>query len=161
MIDFLLGALSVLKARAGEIIGQLKSSSVTLETVIENSARVIQQTKVVVTGIEKQQISLQELTAKFANGDTSFEEALPVLRSMLREYRDFRRQVDLNEEFFAGHIVRFNEPDEYLTLFAARLWRETELPGTAPVLVGSTSDYFCTSSTLGIVFHRRAANVIF
>ena len=152
MIHFLLGAFSILAARANKIIRQLESKATLPKPVVAQCALVSTKTRQLVPGLVRRAKVIQSLSIKIAQGHLSAERAEPVLRGSFLAYRDFKRELDAIEEFFVGHISRFIEADLFLTSVAAVLWNEARLPGVPPVAVASTSGYFCTVASLGIIF---------
>ena len=152
MIDFLLGALSVLATRGSKIISSLERKSGLPEPVAVHSSRALQKTREIVEGINKRRQALLSLKNKVEQGYLSLEQARPLIRGSIQAYRDFRRRLDTIEESFVGHIIRFSDADTFFTQLAATLWKEAGLPGTSPVAVTNTSGYFCTLAQLGIVF---------
>jgi hypothetical protein len=152
MIDFLVGASAVLAARGNEIVNKLEEVTDVPSTVTDHCRRVIQKTKRHLQEIETHQSNLQQLQDSILRGGLPFSKAAPVVKGYIKSYHDLRRKIDAIEEFFAGHITRFSKSDEFLTRTAATIWREASLPGDSPVAIASTSDYFCTLASLGIVF---------
>lgn len=152
MIDFLAGALAVLAARGSEIVEKLEKVAGVPAPVTGHCLRVVAKTKGHLREIEDHQVNLQNLRDAVARGRLSLAKAAPSVRGHLKGYHDLRRNIDAIEEFFAGHVTRFSPSDEFLTLAAEAVWREGSLPGDPPVAVASTSGYFCTLASLGIVF---------
>jgi hypothetical protein len=152
MIDFLAGALAVLAARGSEIVEKLEKVTKVPPSVTEHCQRVVGRTKGHLREIKDQQVNLQRLRGAVAGGRLSLSKAEPFIKGYLKGYHDLRRKIDAIEEFFAGHVTRFSPPDEFLTLTASAIWREGNLPGGPPVAIASTSGYFCTFASLGIVF---------
>lgn len=152
MIDFLAGALAVLAARGNEIVEKLENVTGVPAPVIEHCRRTVAKTKDHLLKINDYQVNLQSLKDSIARGKLSLSDARPFVKGYIKGYHDLRRQIDAIEEFFAGHVTRFSPSDEFLTNLASVAWREGKLPGDAPVAIASTSDYFCTLASLGIVF---------
>lgn len=152
MIDFLAGALAVLAARGNEIVEKLEKVTGVPPSVTEHCKSVVRKTKGHLREIEDHQLNFQTLRDAVAGGRLSLAKAEPVVKGYLKGYHDLRREIDAIEEFFAGHVTRFSQPDEFLTLAASAIWQECNLPGIPPVAIASTSGYFCTLASLGIVF---------
>ena len=152
MIDFLAGALAVLAARGNEIVEKLEKVTGVPSPVIEQCKRVISKTKGHVLEIEDHQKNLRDLRDSVNRGSLSLSMAEAFVKGYIKGYHDLRRKIDVIEEFFAGHVTRFGSADELLTLTASAIWQESNLPGDAPVAIASTSGYFCTLASLGIVF---------
>jgi hypothetical protein len=151
MIEFLTAALAVLSARAKEIVDKLERVSDVPAPVIRQCQRVVKQTKQHRKLIDRHAKEVQGIKDAVQNG-MSASTIEPLVKAYLKAYHDLRRQIDVVEEFFAGHVTRFSPADEFLTLTADAIWGETKLPGDSPVAVASTSGYFCTLASLGIVF---------
>lgn len=152
MIDFLAGALAVLAARGNEIVDKLEQVTGVPPSVTEHCKRVVGRTKGHLREIEDHQVNLQNLRTAVAQGSLSLSKAEPFVKGYIKGYHDLRRKIDAIEEFFAGHVTRFSPSDEFLTLTASAIWQESNLPGDPPVAIASTSGYFCTLASLGIVF---------
>lgn len=152
MIDFLAGALAVLAARGSEIVEKLEKVTGVPSSVTEHCKLVVGKTKEHLREIEEHQVNLQTLRDAVTAGRLSLAKAEPFVKGYLKGYHDLRRKIDAIEEFFAGHVTRFSPADEFLTLTASAIWQESNLPGTPPVAIASTSGYFCTLASLGIVF---------
>ncbi|MDX6577825.1 MAG: hypothetical protein QOE96_3778 [Blastocatellia bacterium] len=151
MIEFLSGALAVLSARANEIIEELERVSEVPSPVIRQCQKVVSQTRQHLRLIDRHGKEVEGISHAVQNG-LSVPSVEPLVKGYLKAYHDLRRQIDAVEEFFAGHITRFSSSDEFLTRTASAIWREANLPGDSPVAVASTSGYFCTLASLGIVF---------
>jgi hypothetical protein len=152
MIDFLAGALAVLAARGNEIVEKLEQVTGIPVPVVEQCKHIVAKTRRHLNEIEDHQVNLRDLKDSIAQGRLSLSIAEPLIKSYTKGYHDLRRQIDLIEEFFAGHVTRFSTSDEFLTLTASAAWQEGNLPGISPIAVASTSGYFCTLAPLGIVF---------
>src|SRR6266404_3617169 len=152
MIEFLAGALAVLAARGEEIVAKLDKVTAFPPSVTKHCRRVRDDTKGYLQEIRDRSRDLQDLRESIARGRLASSDAEPFIKSYLKDYRDLRRNIDAIEEFFAGHVVRFSDSDEFLTLASATIWLEANLPGDPPVAIASTSGYFCTLASLGIVF---------
>lgn len=152
MIDFLSGAFTILTARAQKIINDLESTSTLPAAVIPQCALVASRTRKLLPNLRRRTKVLQQIKAKIAAGHLRIDQAEPILRGSLLAYRDLTRELNATEEFFVGHIKRLIPPDLFLTTLSATLWKETNLPGLPPVTVSSTSGYFCTLASLGIIF---------
>jgi len=152
MIDFLAGAMVVLSARAEEIVTKLEKVTGVPPSVTKHCSRVAAETRGYLQEINDRAKDLQDLRESTSLGSLSVSDAEPFVKSYLKDYRDLRRNIDAIEEFFAGHVVRFSDADEFLTLASATIWQEASLPGDPPVAIASTSGYFCTLASLGIVF---------
>lgn len=151
MIEFLAGALAILSARAKEIIEKLERVSNVPTPVLRHCQRVVNQTKQHRKLIDCHAKDVQGIKQAVEQG-ISASKIEPLVKAYLKAYHDLRRQIDAVEEFFAGHLSRFSPADEFLTLTAEAIWQEAKLPGDSPVAVASTSGYFCTLASLGILF---------
>lgn len=152
MIDFLAGALAVLAARGNEIVEKLENVTGVPSSVTEHCKRVVSKTRGHLQEIKDQLDNLRDLRDSVNQGKLSLSKAEPFVKGYIKGYHDLRRKIDVIEEFFAGHVTRFSSSDELFTLTASAIWQESNLPGDAPVAIASTSDYFCTLASLGIVF---------
>ena len=152
MIDFLIGSLSVLVKRGHGIISHLEEKQDLPQPVKAHCARIADKTRGVIHSLNRRLSLLNSLKRGVENGNVSPAQAEPIFTALFQAYRDSKRDLDTFEEFFAGHINRFNEADVFLTSVAERIWQETGLPGISPVAVTNTSGYFCTMAPLGIVF---------
>lgn len=152
MIEFLRGAFSVLGIRAGKIVKTLEEKKGVPASALEHCRRVSERTKGVIDLIDDRQNILQQLEEGLKAKMLTLSQSDALLKQILKSYRSFRREIDIIEENFVGHIIRFNEADWFSTNLSAALWRDTNLPDTPPVAVTNTSGYFCTWASLGIVF---------
>lgn len=152
MIGFLLGALHVLEGKGGAVAERLEGITDVPTLVSEHCARVIEKTREVIREVEGHKTNLAALRDAVDRQVLTYGEAEPQVRGFVRAYHDLRRRLDEIEDFFSGHVTRFNSDDKRLTLASAVLWRETGLPGQPPVVVASSSSYFYTVAPLEIVF---------
>jgi len=152
MIDFLLGAFTILTARAQKIIKELEASSTLPAPVIPQCALIAARTRKLLPNLRRRTKVIKQVKSKIAAGQLRFDQAEPILRGSLLAYRDLTRELNATEEYFVGHIKRLIRADLFLTTLSAALWKETNLPGLPPVTVSSTSGYFCTLASLGIIF---------
>lgn len=152
MIDFLLGALSVLVMRGNKIVQHLEAKQALPAPVLTRCAQIADKTRATLHTVQRHLSVAQSLQRGVESGQISVVQAEPVLTVLFQAYRDNKRELDAFEEFFAGHINRFIDADRFLTQIAATIWEETKLPGLSPVAVTNTSGYFCTVASLGIVF---------
>lgn len=152
MIEFLRGAFSVLDARAGKIVKTLEEKKDIPASASEHCRRVSERTKGVIVLINNRLDILQKLEKGLQNKMITPSQSDTLLRQILKSYRSFRREIDIIEENFVGHLIRFIEPDRFYTNLSSALWKDTNLPDIPPVAVTNTSGYFCTWASLGIVF---------
>jgi len=152
MIDFLIGAFSVLKMRGDKIIRYLEDKKGLPPPAKAHCARIADKTRANIHSVNRRLLALQSLKGKVESGRVSLTQAEPILPVLFRSYRGSKRELDAFEEFFAGHINRFIDADDFLTRIAEEVWKEGGLPGASPVAVTNTSGYFCTVASLGIVF---------
>jgi hypothetical protein len=152
MIEFLLGALDVLFHRGEAIIAKLEKKKSVLALVSIHCDSIVDKTRHILQDISDKQAQLISIKEAVDKGVIRRNAVEPLLRNLLNAYHDFRREFDSTEEFFAGHISRFNRDDKKLTRIAAAMWTETGLPGVAPIAVTSSSGYFYTVAPLGIIF---------
>lgn len=152
MIDFIIGSFSVLTVRAEKIIEELNKPRKVPSSVLEHCQRVSERTKKSLITIKNRQELLQQITEAIEAKLITSGDVDDLLKQILKSYRDARREIDVIEENFVGHLIRFNEPDRFLTNLANSLWKETNLPDTPPIVVTNTSGYFCTWAEARIVF---------
>lgn len=152
MIDFIIGSFSVLAFRAEKIIEELNKPRKVPATVLEHCQRISERTKKSLVMIKNRQYLLQQITDAIKKKLITSGDVDDLLKQILKSYRDARREIDVIEENFVGHLVRFNEPDRFLTNLAASLWKETNLPDTPPIVVTNTTGYFSTWAEARIVF---------
>ncbi len=152
MIEFLVGAFSVLAVRAGKIVKTLKKKRDIPSSAIEHCRRVSKRTTEILASINNKQDVLLQIQDRLKAKKITLSQIDGLLKDVLKAYRDLRRDIDIIEEDFVGHIVRYNKADRFFTQLASALWKETNLPDIPPVAVTNTSGYFCTLADLGIVF---------
>lgn len=152
MIDFMSGAFTILTARAQKIINELESTSTLPAAVIPQCAVVASRTRKLLPNLKRRTTVIEQIKAKIVAGQLQIDQAEPILRGSLLAYRDLTRELNATEEYFVGHIKRLIAPDLFLTTLSTTLWKEANLPGLPPVTVSSTSGYFCTLASLGIIF---------
>jgi hypothetical protein len=152
VIGFLRGVFSVLGVRAEKIVKTLEDKKDIPLSATEHCRRVSERTKGVIVLINDRQDILRELEKSLQTGIINSSQSDSLLKQILKSYRSFRREIDVIEENFVGHLIRFNEADLFYTNLSSALWKDTNLPDTAPVAVTNTSGYFCTWASLGIVF---------
>lgn len=152
MIGFLLGALNVLEGKGITVAERLAAVTDVPPLVSEHCAHVISKTREIIQEIEGHKVNLAALKDAVDRQVVTYAAAEPQVRGFVRAYHDLRRRLDEIEDFFSGHVTRFNRDDERLTLTSAALWRETSLPGQPPVVVASSNSYFYTVAPLEIIF---------
>src|SRR5260370_30025512 len=106
MIEFLAAALAVLSDRAKEIVDKLERVSDVPTPVIRQCLRVVKQTKQHRKLIDRHAKEVQGIKHAVQNG-MSASTIEPLVKAYLKAYHDLRRQIDVVEEFFAGHVTRF------------------------------------------------------
>lgn len=161
MIEFLIGAFSVLGVRADKIVRTLEDKrDFTTQnrkqnlppSALEHCRRVSARTRGVIDLIDNRRDILQQLREALQTNQITSSQSDAFLKQVFKSYRDSRREIDAIEENFVGHLIRFNEADLFYTNLASALWKDTNLPDTPPIAVTNTSGYFCTWAALGIVF---------
>lgn len=152
MIDFIIGSFSVLAFRAEKIIEELSKPRKVPASVLEHCQRVSERTKKSSVMIKNRQELLRQISKAIEKKLITSGDVDDLLKQILKSYRDARREIDVIEENFVGHLVRFNEPDRFLTNLAASLWKETNLPDTPPIVITNTTGYFSTWAEARIVF---------
>jgi hypothetical protein len=157
MIGFLLGALNVLEgkgARVAERISpeHLKSACDVPPIVLEHCVRVVEKTRGIMREIQGHRSNLAVLKNALDHRLLDAPTVERQVRGFVRAYHDLRRRLDEIEDFFAGHLTRFNSDDARLTLISAALWHESGLPASPPVVVASSSNYFLSVAPLEIIF---------
>lgn len=158
MIGFLLGALNVLQGKGSAVVERLTPHRLKADynvptIVLEHCAQVVERTREIIREIEGHTSNLAVLKDAVDRKVLTNAAAVELqVRGFVRAYHDLRRRLDEIEDFFSGHVTRFNSDDERLTLISAALWRETGLPASPPVVVASSSSYFFTVAPLEIIF---------
>jgi uncharacterized protein (DUF2252 family) len=142
MIGFLLGAFNVLERKGHAVAQGLGAVTDVPQLVSEHCIRVINKTCEVIEEIENHKSELAALKDAVDKRILNYTAAEPQVRGFVRAYHDLRRRLDEIEDFFSGHVTRFNEDDKRLTLTSSLLWRETGLPGEPPIVVASSNSYF-------------------
>lgn len=152
MIEFLLGAFSVLSVRGNKIVRILEGKKDIPPAAIERCRRVSRRAQGIVDSVGNKQAILLLVKENLKAKKITTREAEALLKQLLKSYRDLRRDIDVIEENFVGHLVRYNDADLFFTQLASALWEETNLPDIPPIAVTNTSGYFCTWASLGIIF---------
>jgi hypothetical protein len=152
MIAFLLGALNVLERKGYSVAESLTALTNVPTLVSDHCSRVINKTREVIQEIEGHKSELAALKNAVDKRVLGYTAAEPQVRGFVRAYHDLRRRLDEIEDFFSGHVTRFNENDKRLTLTSSLLWREIGLPGDPPIVVASSNSYFFTVAPLEIIF---------
>ncbi len=161
MIKLLLDAFSVLLERGencvqtleNEIrVGKLQADQRIPITVTDRCLRIEEPARIAVDDIADKLEILRALEQSLNDGVIIIEHAEPLLTAIFKSYRERRRYLEGIEENFIGHLARFNDSDLFFSLLAASIWEEANLPDIPPVAVTSTSGYFCTLASFGIIF---------
>lgn len=161
MIKLLIDAFTILLERGENCVhtleneirdGKLLTDTRIPQSVTERCLRIERPAIEAVKDIADKLETLHTLDESLHNGVITIEQAEPLLTAIFKSYRERRRYLEGIEENFIGHLARFNESDLFFSLLAASIWEEANLPDIPPVAVTSTSGYFCTLASFGIIF---------
>jgi hypothetical protein len=152
VIEFLVGAFSVLSVRGNKIVEILETKTGIPPAAVERCRRVGHRARGIVNSVKNKEAILLLVRENLKTKKITAAESQTLLKQLLKSYRDLRRDIDVIEENFVGHLVRYNDADLFFTELAAALWNETNLPDIPPIAVTNTSGYFCTWASLGIIF---------
>jgi hypothetical protein len=88
MIDFLVGALSVLKERGNKIIQKLEAKSDVPPTVAEHCLDVAQRVKVIIKSLKKREDTLQLIKDGYKSKKISSSQADKLIKSVVLSYTE-------------------------------------------------------------------------